>query len=514
LLRPESYDTPISRSAADLVKQIAGKFQHETPKFHNGDKLRVGYLTEGFDKWQAPVRRLMHLSKYHNEDGVDITVFSRLSAEDKLVHWDCYQEVQDQLRQNGCDVVAAPSWMGPLDRSLWLFDIIRSKKIDVLVTYAMATIPHLHFLCAMKPAPILVKDCLQQAEFSDLPDATIHHSHQTMKDDVGLCRYLPFRGPKPERKKKYARYEFGIPKDAVVLATVGRPGKYNQTMFPDAITAMVNSRDDVWFLGIGSLLKTNGRQIHTGLVDNPYDMLCDIADIYIDSFPLGGGWTLIEAMQAGLPIVMFDKGEIHKTSETTLPEIWGESDTIIPRWDIDKWQQTINRLIDDTKFKNMMILSSMQKTMFVSDYESYVSERERLYAELYVSKRCTRKYLNGTGKLEIDLPIYADNKPETIYIDNSADIRIGSGLSISQEVTILRHEHFHDKGLPIGRAKAINYPLEIGKDVQIGARAMILPGCRNIGNGAVIGAGSIVTKDIPNNEIWAGNPARKINERV
>lgn len=52
----------------------------------------------------------------------------------------------------------------------------------------------------------------------------------------------------------------------------------------------------------------------------------------------------------------------------------------------------------------------------------------------------------------------------------------------------------------------------IGSDVWIGVNSVIKSGVK-IGHGAVIGAGSIVTKDIPAYEIWAGNPAHKIKDR-
>lgn len=55
--------------------------------------------------------------------------------------------------------------------------------------------------------------------------------------------------------------------------------------------------------------------------------------------------------------------------------------------------------------------------------------------------------------------------------------------------------------------------LTIGNDVWIGANTIILPSCKNIGNGAVIAAGAIVTKDIPPYEIWGGNPAQFIKKR-
>ena len=52
----------------------------------------------------------------------------------------------------------------------------------------------------------------------------------------------------------------------------------------------------------------------------------------------------------------------------------------------------------------------------------------------------------------------------------------------------------------------------IGDDVWIGTNAIILNGT-NIGDGSVIGAGSVVTKDIPCYEIWGGIPAKKIRDR-
>ena len=56
-------------------------------------------------------------------------------------------------------------------------------------------------------------------------------------------------------------------------------------------------------------------------------------------------------------------------------------------------------------------------------------------------------------------------------------------------------------------------PLTIGHDVWIGASVTILPGCKNIGNGAIIGACSVVTKDILPYTINVGNPARRIGDR-
>ena len=56
-------------------------------------------------------------------------------------------------------------------------------------------------------------------------------------------------------------------------------------------------------------------------------------------------------------------------------------------------------------------------------------------------------------------------------------------------------------------------PLDIGNDVWIGANAVILPEVNRIGHGAVIGAGAVVSKDVPDYGVVLGNPARLVKKR-
>ncbi|MFM5932099.1 MAG: acyltransferase [Novosphingobium sp.] len=87
-------------------------------------------------------------------------------------------------------------------------------------------------------------------------------------------------------------------------------------------------------------------------------------------------------------------------------------------------------------------------------------------------------------------------------------IRTGSNVSIGPEASILtlghdpQSPHFADKGGEV----------VIGDRVWIAYRAVILPGV-TIGEGAVVAAGAVVTKDVPAFAIVAGNPARIVGER-
>lgn len=94
------------------------------------------------------------------------------------------------------------------------------------------------------------------------------------------------------------------------------------------------------------------------------------------------------------------------------------------------------------------------------------------------------------------------------FLDGRAKLTIGNHTDIASQVLIYNSKHdVNDPGF-----KAVERPVEIGNYVFIGPRAIIMPGVK-IGRGAVIAAGAIVTKNVPEGEIFAGIPARKIGQR-
>lgn len=129
------------------------------------------------------------------------------------------------------------------------------------------------------------------------------------------------------------------------------------------------------------------------------------------------------------------------------------------------------------------------------------------FTEIVVFKHTKHSAIEG--KLEI-----GDNSVVTTAVNIRAaggKIIIGKNSAIGEHSVLISANHSLYKDIP-----HINSPLDemrtdviIGDNVWVGACCSLLPGCR-IGDNSVIGAGSVVSKEIPANEIWAGVPAKKI----
>jgi len=99
-------------------------------------------------------------------------------------------------------------------------------------------------------------------------------------------------------------------------------------------------------------------------------------------------------------------------------------------------------------------------------------------------------------------------------IDYSGNITIGDHCTISEGVKIYSHTHkLTPNTLTIKQTKIIRSNIDIGDYVWIGANALILPSVTKIGRGSVIGAGSVVTRNVSEWEVVAGNPAKVISKR-
>jgi acetyltransferase-like isoleucine patch superfamily enzyme len=132
--------------------------------------------------------------------------------------------------------------------------------------------------------------------------------------------------------------------------------------------------------------------------------------------------------------------------------------------------------------------------------------RVRVGRNCYFWRGCNASSEHGGSRLEIGDRVQVNRG---VHLDITGGLTIGDGVMISEDTVIYTHDHGLDP-----HAAPMLRPKQIGADVWIGMRAVILPQCSTIGRGAVIGAGAIVASDVAENTVVAGNPARVIGRRL
>lgn len=94
-----------------------------------------------------------------------------------------------------------------------------------------------------------------------------------------------------------------------------------------------------------------------------------------------------------------------------------------------------------------------------------------------------------------------------------AGITLGDNCLIGEQVSVRDNNHvFDDRSRPVAEQGYRAVRISVGDDVWIGRGAVLLAGV-TIGRGAVIAANSVITKDVPAMEVWAGVPAKFLRRR-
>lgn len=155
-----------------------------------------------------------------------------------------------------------------------------------------------------------------------------------------------------------------------------------------------------------------------------------------------------------------------------------------------------------------------------SDFAAHVAGR--LSGGVFTSRLLRRIYRDNHG-LDVGIGSYGCFNRKFNY---GCPMTIGNYCSFAEGVRFIpgnhpvtdvsTHPFFHREEfgyVPRRDGEPEETPTVVGHDVWIGQGSIILPRCKHIGNGAVIGAGSVVTHDVEPYAIIAGNPARFIRRR-
>lgn len=100
-----------------------------------------------------------------------------------------------------------------------------------------------------------------------------------------------------------------------------------------------------------------------------------------------------------------------------------------------------------------------------------------------------------------------------VYLDYSGGVVIGKNVTLSERAVVYTHDHLID-GAEDWRKNGISFnALEIGDHVWVGGGAILMSSVSKVGRGAIVAAGAVVTKNVPEYAVVAGVPAKVIKMR-
>lgn len=193
-------------------------------------------------------------------------------------------------------------------------------------------------------------------------------------------------------------------------------------------------------------------------------------------------------------------------------------------WELDKEQRhSIGTKYHEANMKKEAWLKDFYENRdFYIKYGNVKYEKESLRAkrnEAYTKRYNAGRYLFVENDVNISRQHYMDGSisigdnvllAKHVFIDYSGEVVIKGNVQLTNGVIIESHHHLFHSDPSISREVVKPTKLVIEDGVVIGSRAIILSSCHYIGKNARVGAGAVVTKDVPDYAVAVGVPAKVV----
>ncbi|GAA2757795.1 acetyltransferase-like isoleucine patch superfamily enzyme [Actinopolymorpha rutila] len=140
----------------------------------------------------------------------------------------------------------------------------------------------------------------------------------------------------------------------------------------------------------------------------------------------------------------------------------------------------------------------------------FVSARAHVYPERL--RMGAKSYIGGHAVVKVDVLEMGAECTLNPYSVVRGQVRMGDQVRIGAHTSLLGFNHSTAPDRPVCKQPTTSRGITIGNDVWIGSHVVVLDGV-HVGDHAVLGAGAVVTKDVPAWAIVGGNPARQIRDR-
>lgn len=396
------YDTEV----LDRIAQLAEP--HVLPvrksKIRASKKVSLAYLVFGMTHLNSViVKNCLTFARHHDRENFDVTFYIPDQLTSVLERREAVENIR-KIEAEGWKVVLAPDSFSE-ERSLIDFSrSIYDAEHDILITSAgLADFKH-YFIAATEPAPVVIGLCQGPPPQYIAPDFdhAISWTKHPLIDCPTDCSLVKGATDLPSRQVNIAeaKGEFGIAEDELVLMSCGRPSKYQDLEMWLAIFELLRSLPQLYFVVVGldsppAFLKSHltqdviGRVRFVGRVKE-FQRVLSMADVVVDTYPSGGGMTVVDAMALGTPVVAFKNDYMKEYSQTDwspAEEFMGMPELVVGRGDFEQMNNLLKKLLTDHEYRvrvSKQCVERIQET--TGDQEQMIRDCELIYMDVLKSK--------------------------------------------------------------------------------------------------------------------------------
>lgn len=383
----------------NALNSIAAK-HHVPPRVGTrGKKLKVGYLLRGATEVNSIlIRHVLSIVQHHNKNDFEIVCFA-LESQSTINSSPQGASIIEKLTQMGITFCAAPdSATDRLEALLAVARQIREKEIDILVACAGLVDYSHYFLCALRPSPVVLGFVQgPPAQFAPpMLDWCISWSKHPLMDTPVNCSLISWKGSDVLAiSNTLSRADFDLPADACVILSGGRIEKFQNIDHWIAVKEILNKHPDAYYLVSGAsetdvpfVRNLFGdilmHRLHLLGWRTDFAAIVRLADIVLDTYPNGGGQTLVESMEAEVPIVAH-RNDFMKVFDqinwSPVEDFIDDDELLVERGDFKRLQDVLSRLIENKDLRKTLG-RKCSEALLRSNTAQAVAACEQLYRGL------------------------------------------------------------------------------------------------------------------------------------
>ena len=404
------YDFEVLDCISQLARQHA--FPSRKPADGKQRKVRLAYLMFGMTHLNSViVKNSLTLASFHDASRFEVTFFIPDQATSVLERKEAVENIR-KIENAGWKVVLAPDSFSEVKSLHEIARSIYETEPDILVTNAaLADFRHF-YITALKPAPLVIGLCQGPPPQYIAPsfDWSISWTRHPMIDCPTNCSMVSGAIILPDRQidSREAKSLSGIPEDALVVMSCGRLSKFQHQDIWISILNVLRDHPEMYYVVVGIETQPSflGALLTPDIVDrvrllsrvNDFIAVLSMADIVVDTYPSGGGMTVVDAMAIGIPVISFKNNYMRMFSQTDwspAEEFMGMPELLVERGDFTQLGNLLNKLLQDHQYRNEMSMICKERIHETSgNPEKMVRDCEEVYLNVLQLKSTSLDRLN------------------------------------------------------------------------------------------------------------------------